>query len=124
MGLTTLELDHCVYVGKIPSSSLEVVIFLFYVDSLLITGPNSGAGVVVKHSLQAHFNTEVVGPVQFFLDIHVCREHSNHSIKHHPDEYLWRVLERFGLTRCWQAKTPIFVSHLLFAADTEALSED
>ncbi len=79
MGLTRLEADHYVVVGKIPGSRLEGVIVLVYVDDLLITGPKSGMITLVKVGLQAQFNIKDQGPVKFFLGIRVQRDGSNYS---------------------------------------------
>jgi hypothetical protein len=102
---------HCksdlnVYMLRMVDSLLLLV---WYVDDLLITGCSTSAIAAVKRILHERFLMTYMGPLHLFLGLEISQDAS--SIKLSQAKYARDLLERFHMKDCKPAPTP-FLSRL------------
>ena len=101
-GLKRVESDHSIYTQILPNESLIITI---YVDDLLLVGSNLSFINDFKNILSREFNMKDLGEAKFILGIKI--ERATNHLYLSQEEYLTRVLRRFGMTNCKSTNTPL-----------------
>ena len=73
----------------------SLIILVFYVDDLLITGCSTSAIVAVKRILHDRFLMTNMGPLHFFLGLEISHDESGMKLSH--AKYARDLLERFHM---------------------------
>ena len=109
-----LKSDSCVF---IQSNGGEFVVFVVYVDDVLMFGNSHNMQEAVLRSLHADFDVEDKGDVQYYVGINVQmkdgRVHMDQRKMIHDN------LEKFGLEDANPCVTPISTSHYKHHMDTD-----
>eukprot|EP00253_Pinus_taeda_P016511 PITA_16511 len=82
----------------------SLLIFVLYVDDLLITGSSALAIAIVKRALHNRFLMTDMGPLHFFLGLEISQDAT--SIKLSQARYARDLLKRFRMTDCKPTPTP------------------
>eukprot|EP00253_Pinus_taeda_P021179 PITA_21179 len=82
----------------------SLLILVFYVDDLLITGSSASAIATVKRALHDRFLMTDMGPLHFFLGLEISQDAT--GIKLSQARYARDLLERFRMADCKPAPTP------------------
>eukprot|EP00253_Pinus_taeda_P030191 PITA_30191 len=98
----TCKCDPNVYMLRTHDSLL---ILVFYVDDLLITGSSTSAFATAKRALHDRFLMTDMGPLHFFLGLEIIQDAT--GIKLSQDKVARDLLERFRMTDCKPAPTPL-----------------
>jgi hypothetical protein len=71
------------------------IIFLLYVDDMLVAGTNMQDINVLKKKLANSFAMKDLGATNKILGMRITRDRKNHKLTLSPGEYTEKVLERF-----------------------------
>eukprot|EP00253_Pinus_taeda_P002505 PITA_02505 len=82
----------------------SLLILVWYVDDLLITGSSVSAIAAVKRTLHDRFLMTDMGPLHFLLDLEISQDAT--GIKLSQAKYAWDLLEIFHMTDCKPAPPP------------------
>ncbi|CAI7853277.1 unnamed protein product [Closterium sp. NIES-54] len=93
-GFARSECDSALYVLK---EGEEQLVLLLYVDDLLLFSDSKDLIREVKQRLGAEFAMRDLGPVTYYLGMHVDRDRANGTIRLHQEKYVKGVLESFGM---------------------------
>ncbi|CAI7876460.1 unnamed protein product [Closterium sp. NIES-53] len=93
-GFARSECDSTLYVLKEGEKQL---VLLFYVDDLLLFSDSKDLIREVKQRLGAEFAMRDLGPVTYYLGMHVDRDQANGTIHLHQDKYVKGVVDSFGM---------------------------
>lgn len=110
MGYKRVDEDHSVYIHH------NGIIVAIYVDDLLLIGPSISDINLLKVELSHRFRIKDLGPINFYLDMHVVRDRPNRTISVHQSAYIRRVIEAVGMTDCKSVKTPMEVKYLVLSS--------
>ena len=77
---------------------------LWYVDDLVITGPDLAAISKVKSQLSKAFEMKDLVDLHYFLRIEVIHTHDNILLSQR--HYVLNMLYKFGMTDCRPVSTP------------------
>ena len=122
LGFTRTYSDAGVYVYSQESGEHTCVIVL-YVDDLLLMGNSTPFVNDVKRKLSSEYQMTDLGPVQRFLGLRIRRERSERRLFVDQSEYIQTVLERFQMSNCKEARTPLPAGAVL-EKNTEISSEE
>jgi hypothetical protein len=100
LGYRVCDCDPSIYYNK----ALRVII-LVYVDDMLIAGPCKAACDKVFHQLNSKFPMKHLGSPRKFLGLYISRDSTSISI--HQAPYIGSMLDRFRMTDCVPAQTPL-----------------
>ena len=76
------QVDHCVFVKKYGGGDL--LIFLLYVDNMLIVGQDLKEIVSLKRALSKSFAMKDMGPTKQILGMHIVRDWTKNML------WLWQ----------------------------------
>ena len=101
LGVKYIESDHSVYIY----SNGKVCIIV----SIYITCASKSPGAIDKHVqlLFQHFKCHDLGATCFLLGIAVERDHPTHTLKLHQCQFILDTLEKYGISDCKPAQTPL-----------------
>ena len=85
----------------------SLLLFVLYVDDLLIIGYLTLVIAIVKRILHDRFLMMDMGPLHFFLGLEISQDASN--IKLSQAKYAQDLIERFHMTECKSAPTPFLL---------------
>ena len=94
-GYSRCHSDHSVYFKKIENGS--DIIFLLYVDDILVVGSNMQDINVFKKKLDNSFVMKDLGVANKILGMRITRDKTNHNLTLSQGEYIEKVLERFRM---------------------------
>lgn len=97
--------DQCVYIKVI--SEKEHVYLLLYVDDMLIAAKDMSEVNKLKQRLSEEFEMKDLGAASKILGIEITRDRSKGVLCLSQSGYLEKVLERFNMSGCKSAKSPI-----------------
>jgi hypothetical protein len=83
----------------------SLLLFVLYVDDLLIIGCSTSAIATIKRILHEMFLMTDMGPLHFFLGLNINQDAS--SIKLSQAKYAWDLLEIFHMTDYKSVLTPL-----------------
>ncbi|TFY51065.1 hypothetical protein EVJ58_g10757 [Rhodofomes roseus] len=122
LGFTRTYSDAGVYVYTRESGDHTCVVIL-YVDDLLLLGDSKPFIDSVKERLSREYQMTDLGAVQRFLGLRIHRERSTRKLFVDQEDYLETVLERFGMSNCKEARTPLPAGANLLSS-TETATEE
>ena len=73
-------------------------------DDIIISSTSKDSIDTIKQSLMNTFRMKDLGPVNYFLGIHI--QHSDGEISLNQKPYLTNVLEKYGMAECKARRTP------------------
>jgi hypothetical protein len=87
--------DHCVYFKRLENGSY--IIFILYVDDMLVAGSKMHDINVLKNKLANSFMMKGLVAVMKILGMRITRDRKNHKLTLSQGEYIEKVLERFRM---------------------------
>ena len=106
LGFVGSHSDHSLFIKKASS----LLFILFYVDDILVTGPDVGACKQVIQQLSSLFPIKDLGALRYFLGIEVKR--SSSSIFISQTKYILDLLSKSNMTEAKPCSTPLSTSKL------------
>jgi len=97
-----VELDHSIYIFRTLE---ETIIIAIYVDDLLLVWKSIKIINDLKIILKHEYKMKKLGEAWFSLGINIGREKCKLSIS--QEEYLKRILKRFGMNNSKGTSTPL-----------------
>jgi hypothetical protein len=107
-GYSRCHSDQCVYFKRLENGSY--IIFLMYVDDILVVGSNMQDINVLKGKLSISFSMKDLGAVKKILGMRITRDKKNRKLTLSQAKYIEKVLERFRMHNEKIVSTPL-VSH-------------
>ena len=83
----------------------EMVIFLVYVDGLIITGDDERDIYQTRENLSIYFQMKEIGELKHFLGLEV--DHTDEELFLWQQKYISNMLQKFSLLECKQVSTTI-----------------
>ena len=99
-----IDEDHCVYVKQTQE---KFVILSLYVDDILLAANDKGFLIEIKNWLSSNFQMKDMGEAAYILGVKIQRNRSKRLLSLSQEQYLKKVLERFGMQNCNPIDTPI-----------------
>lgn len=115
-GFVASKADSSMFVFK---SSLHIIIFLIYVDDILVTGSSLS---LIQHFISAlnlRFSLKDMGKLSYFLGIHVTRNSNGLHLSQH--KYILDILSRANLSSSKPLPSPMVVGTPLSLSDGSLL---
>lgn len=103
LGYSRLATDECIYRRSVDGVDHYMAL---YVDDLLFVGPDTSEIDRVLDQLDALYGVKRLGPAEWILGVQLIRGDDG-SVTLSQRQYLIDVLERFNMTDCNPAKTPM-----------------
>ncbi|CAI7772810.1 unnamed protein product, partial [Closterium sp. NIES-53] len=85
----------------------EKVFLLVYVDDILLFSPSLERIKEVQGKLKETFQCKALGPVGYYLGLHVERDEVKGWLRLHQHKYLAAMGEKYGLEEGRSVKTPL-----------------
>ena len=117
VGFIQSKADMCVYTFK-NSDSGSRVILLLYVDDLLVAADDASVWKPIKAGLMDAFKMKDLGSARWFLGM--CIQQDDDYICIDQENYVLRVLDKFGMTDCKACATPMTADNLYAVDEDEA----
>jgi hypothetical protein len=111
---TPLDSDSCVFVHR---GDGYVMFIVLYVDDLLIISSSLPRLVHLKSKLSQLFEMTDMGEAHYILGLKIIRNRSARQLSLSQQEYVRRVVERYGMTNCNPATTPLTAGTVLSKDD-------
>lgn len=111
---TPLDSDSCVFVHQ---GDCYVMFIVLYVDDLLIFSSSLPRLVHLKGKLSQLFEMTDMGEAHYILGLKITRDRSKRQLSLSQQEYVRRVVERYGMTNCNPASTPLTTGTVLSKND-------
>lgn len=119
-GLNFVEskIDPCIYIQS-GNSIKDSVYILLYVDDLLIVTGNDQKLADIKNKLKNRFEMVDLKEIKLFLGMRIIRR--DNSISMDQSSYILNILNKFQMTNCKPAATPIDekVDHIAMKVDDD-----
>jgi hypothetical protein len=106
-GYSRCHFDHCVYFKRIENGIY--IIFLLYVDEMLVAGSNMQHINVLKNKLANSFVMKDLGVAKKILGMRITRDRKNHKLTLSRVEYIEKILERFRMKNVKPNSTPFII---------------
>jgi hypothetical protein len=106
-GYNRCHSDHCVYFKKLENGSY--IIFLLYVDDMLVARSNMQDINVLKNKLANSFAMKYLGAAKKILGMRITRDKKNRKLTLSQGEYIEKVLERFRMQNEKPFSTPLAI---------------
>ena len=87
-------------------------IIAIYVDDIRIIGPNKDDIKNLKKDQSSRFRINDLGPVNWYLGVHIQRDRANKTIFISQKAYIERLLKATGMANCKPCSTPMDNSNL------------
>ena len=97
--------DHSVFVQKFSDD--DFVIFLLYVDDILIVGRNVSRIDKLNKQLSKSFSMKDLGPVKKIFGIRIERDKTSKKLYMSQEQYIEKVLERFNMSKAKVVRSPL-----------------
>jgi len=110
LGMKPLDSDPCVYVHKIETNMLIVLI---YVDDLIVATNNQTLLQRLKHELSTSFEMKDLGRLKYCLGVEFEQSEDLTQIRMKQNKYTKDILKRFNMADSKGAKTPLDPSEKL-----------
>jgi len=104
-GFQRLEADHCVYIKRCDQG--KYIIFLLYVDDMLIVGHDKNKINRLKKDLGSKFAMKDLGLAQQILGMQIMRDRKNKRLWLSQEKYIKKVLHRFNMKDAKPVGTPL-----------------
>ncbi|WVZ01025.1 hypothetical protein V8G54_027094 [Vigna mungo] len=97
--------DHCVFVKHYENG--KSIIFLLYVDDMLIVGKNKIKITALKNALSKSFAMKDLGAMKKILGMKISRDCSRRMLWVSQEDYIEKILKRFNMHNAKSARVPI-----------------
>jgi Reverse transcriptase (RNA-dependent DNA polymerase)/Integrase core domain/GAG-pre-integrase domain len=114
LGFQQCQADHCIFVNQRTGIILAV-----WVDDIIILGKEMEEINEIKRDLNEKFEMKDLGELEYFLGIQLFRDRATRRIHINQTGYINTILERFGMTECKPASTPMASGTKLLKSDGE-----
>jgi hypothetical protein len=102
---TRCESDPCVYFKRLSNGAF--VILLLYVDDMLVAGTNKRIVKELKEKLASNFDMKDLGAAKKILGMTITRDRKKKEITLSQQQYIDKVVERFGMADAKIAPLPL-----------------
>ncbi|CAI7733347.1 unnamed protein product, partial [Closterium sp. NIES-54] len=120
-GFARSECDSALYVLKEGEKQL---VLLLYVDDLLLFSDSKDLIREVKQRLGAEFAMRDLGPVTYYLGMHVDHDRANGTIHLHQEKYVKGVVESFGMGDSKPVGTPLATGFSCLTGEEESTIDE
>ena len=96
--------DSCIYTRR---SDKGFTMIALYVDDLIIAGSNDHVIGEVKNTLRKKYKMKDLGLLNWVLGMEVIQDIPTHTIKLNQTTYIKQLLDKFDMTKCHAARTPM-----------------
>ena len=103
-GFTPCAFDPCLYKGDRDEVTVYILV---YVDDLLVAGATNAAAMSAKADITTAFKAREMGEPTFFLGFHVERDTERGTLRLGQRQYVYTILERFGLADANPVQLPM-----------------
>ena len=110
----SLDSDSCVFVQRGDS---YVMFIALYVDDLLLFSSSLPRLIHLKSKLCQLFEMTDMGEAHYILGLKITRNRSARQLSLSQQEYVRRVVERYGMTNCNPTSTPLAAGTILSKDD-------
>ena len=130
LGFTRLHADHCVYISHQSSSSSSskndssIMYIALYVDDLLLLASHADKLTRIKQQLCGTFDMKDLGELHFLLGLQIRRDRRAGTLLVSQEEYVRRVVDRFGMTSSKAIGTPLDPRQQLTKLDCPTTQDD
>ena len=123
LGFPSLHSDCCVYIKRIGST---VILVLVYVDDLILVTNDTADLTATKAALSVRFDMKDMGEAHFILGVQIRRDRARRQLYLSQQEFVRTVLKRFNMEDCKPVPSPMTTGVKLLKNDPEdaASSED
>ena len=109
-GFVTSRADPCVYIYHGSKNSKDFLAIAIHVDDMPIIDNNPNLRDSILEEMNKAFKVNFLGPANWILNMHI-QHLDNGSFQIDQIRYIESMLERFNMTDCNPAKTPIVVDN-------------
>ncbi|CAI7865162.1 unnamed protein product [Closterium sp. NIES-53] len=120
-GFARSECDSALYVLKEGEKQL---VLLLYVDDLLLFSDSKDLIREVKQRLGAEFTMRDLGPVTYYLGMHVDRDRAKGTIHLHQEKYVKGLVESFGMGDSKPVGTPLATGFSCLTGEEESTIDE
>ncbi|CAI7841280.1 unnamed protein product [Closterium sp. NIES-53] len=120
-GFARSECDSALYVLKEGEKQL---VLLLYVDDLLLFSESKDLIPEVKQRLGAEFAMRDLGPVTYYLGMHVDHDQANGTIHLQQEKYVKGVVESFGMGNSKPVGTPLATGFSCLTGEEESTLDE
>ena len=106
--------DSCLFIWK---STRGFILCAMHVDDFIVVGSAAALKDDLVESLKSAYKCTDLGALKWFLGMEVNQDPEG-SITLNQTQYISKILERFGMSDCNAAKTPLCPSSLLMPKET------
>ncbi|KAL3849434.1 hypothetical protein ACJIZ3_011316 [Penstemon smallii] len=111
LGYNRLSSDSCAYYKRFGDG--DFIILLFYVDDMLVAGPNKDRIKELKTQLAREFEMKDLGPANKIQGMRIYRDRNNRKIWLSQQNYLKKILRCFNMQDCKPIFTPLPINFKL-----------
>ena len=103
IGFCQADADPCVYIKE----KSGLIILAVYVDDLIIASESENELHDLKKHFASQFKMKDMGELHYCLGVTIEQDHANDCIWMHQQQYVHRILNRYGLGEAKMYATPI-----------------
>ena len=104
-GYQRSDTDHCLYTKRARDGSL--LIFILYVDDMLIAGSNMDDIANLRSNLNDAFDMKDLGEANHILGMHIVRDREKKVLFLSQSEYIGKVIMHFNMEGGKVQSTPL-----------------
>lgn len=113
-GLQRSSMDRCVYY---MINEKQILILIVYVDDFLIFSNDKQQEQQIVDTLMGNFKMKDLGPVSSVLGVRITRDEKKNSITIDQEGYILKILQKFGMSDCHPASSPLDANQKLSLDD-------
>ncbi|CAI7918408.1 unnamed protein product [Closterium sp. NIES-53] len=122
MGFRTSSSDESHF---LKGNGEKLVLFLVYVDDILLCSSNLKEIQKVQQQLMKNFKCKSLGEVKYYLEMHVERDLDHRWLKLHQEKFIKDLGEKYGIENERKVATPLPAEFMLVkAADDEGVEAE
>ncbi|CAI7801146.1 unnamed protein product [Closterium sp. NIES-53] len=104
MGFRTSSCDESLF---LKGEGEKLVLFLVYVDDILLFSSNMKEIQNVQQQLMKNFKSKTLGEVKYYLRMHVERDLDHRWLKLHQEKFIKELGEKYGIENERKVATPL-----------------
>lgn len=110
IGFKRCKTDNCLYVKRLDEEFIYIAV---YVDDILLSCFSEHVLKSIVNDLNKHVDAVDRGPAKYYLGMEIERDGLRGNITIHQEKYVRDLLEKWKMTECKPAKTPIASGSIL-----------
>ena len=107
-GFTRCQADHCCCFKKFDNDN-NFIIWLLYVDDMLVARSDMQEIITLKHKLSNRFVMKDLGTAKQIFGMRIKRDTKSGTLLLSQDKYINKVLSRFNMQEVKVLSTPLGV---------------